>query len=128
MYQNYTIGRNQGVQVFMMTLLVTTPTGEFSIENLMPYFQSPTRNPPSRFGNSKGGILTKGSGSSLHGGGERPGRGSRPLGGGGGPLGASEPLSGGRPPSGGGPPKGGGGGFLVGSACVPFSAPWLGSP
>jgi hypothetical protein len=124
-----TIGGSQGVQVFMMTPLVTLPTSGFSTKNLVPYFQPPTWNPTSRFSNSKGGIPMKGDGNPLHGGGEPLGGGSRPLGGGGVPLGASGPPSGGGPLSGGGFPGGGGlGGFLVGGACVPFDAPWLGPP
>ncbi len=107
---------SQGVQVFVMTPLVTTPTSELFTENQMPYFQSPTQNSPLGIRNSRGGKPMKDNGSLFHGSGRPPRGGNEPSRGGGGP------------PSGGGPPGGGGGGFLVGGACVPFDVPWLGSP
>jgi hypothetical protein len=53
-----TIGGSHGVQASVMTPLVISPTVEFFIENLVPYFQSPAQNPPSRFGNFGGRIPT----------------------------------------------------------------------
>jgi hypothetical protein len=81
----------------MMIPLVIIHVGGFSIGNLMPYFQPPTQNPPLRFGNSRGGIPTRGNGNHFHGSGGPLGGGNIPLGGGGGPP------CGGEPPSGGGP-------------------------
>jgi len=60
-------GRNQGVQAFVVTLVIIDPSSGFSIGNSMPYFQPPTRNPPLGFGNSRGGIPTRGGGSPPHG-------------------------------------------------------------
>jgi hypothetical protein len=106
-----TTGGSRGVQASMMTPSVNAPIGELFTENLVPYFQPPTRNPPTGFSNYKHGIPMGGDGSPPHGSGGPLGGGSRPLGGGGGPLGRSEP------------PSGGGGGFIVGGASVPFGAP-----
>ncbi len=112
-----------------MTPLITIPIGEFFTKNLMPYFQPPTRNPPLGFGNSRGGIPTRGGGSPPHGSGAWPPRGgSRPLGGGGGPLNGSGPPSGSRPPNGERPLRGGGGWFPVGNTSVLFNVPWPSSP
>jgi hypothetical protein len=108
---------SQGVQMPMKAPQVTIPIGEFSIENLVPYFQLPTQSPPFRFGNSKGGIPTGGYRSPPHGNGGPLGRGSKPLGGGGGPQGKNGPQSGG------GPLGGGGSKFLIGGVGVPFGAP-----
>jgi hypothetical protein len=112
----------QGVQVSVMTPLVTTPIGGFSTGNPLPYFQLPAQNPPSKFSNFGGRIPMGGNGSPPHGNGRPLGGGNGPLGGGGGPL------SGGRPLGGGGPPSDGGKFPVGGGANVPFSAPWLGSP
>jgi hypothetical protein len=108
---------NQGVQMSMKAPQVTAPIGEFYIENLVAYFQLPTRSPPFRFGNFKGGIRTGGCGSPPHGNEGPLGRGSRPLVGGGGPQGKDGPQSGK------GPLRGGGGKFFIGGVGVPFSAP-----
>lgn len=99
-----TMGGSQGVQTSMMTPLVNALIGAFFIENLVLYFQLPTRNSPSRFGNSKHGIPTGSNGSPLHKSGGPLGGGRRPLGGGGGPLGRRKPPSGGGPLSGKEPP------------------------
>jgi len=48
---------SHGVQVFAMAPQIIVPTNAFSIENSMPYFQPPTRNPPLRFGNFGSGIV-----------------------------------------------------------------------
>jgi len=45
-----------------MAPLITIPIGEFFTKNPMPYFQPPTRNPPSGFHNFGGGIPTGGGG------------------------------------------------------------------
>lgn len=101
---------SQGVQVSMMIPLGIAPIDKFSTENLVPYFQLPTRNPLSRFSNFGGPIPMRGGGSPLHGNGGPPRGGSGPL------------EGGGKPPSAKGAPRGGGG---IG---VPFGAPWLSSP
>jgi hypothetical protein len=119
---------SQSVQVFVMTPLVIAPIGGFSSKNLVPYFQSPTWNPPTGFDNSRGGIPMESSGSPLHGSGWPPKGGSGPLGRGVGPPSKGGPLNGGGSPSGGGPLGGGEGGFLVGGASVPFGVPWPCSP
>ncbi len=113
--------RSHGVQASVVTPLVTIHVGGFFIENMMPFFQLPTQNPPSRFNNSGGGIPMGGSGSPLHGSGGPP-RGG-PLGGGGGPPCGGRPPSGGGPPSVEGPPEEDGGEFPVGGTSVPFGAP-----
>ncbi len=89
----------------------------------MPYFQSPTQNPPSQFSNYGGGIPTRSSGNLLHGSGRPPRRGIGLLRGGGGPLGKGGPPRGSGPPSGGRPLKGDGSGFPIGGIGVPFGAP-----
>jgi hypothetical protein len=66
----------------------------------MPYFQPPTRNPPSRFDNYGGGMPTKGNGSLFHGNGRPLGGGSEPSKRGGGPPSGGKSLSGNNPPSG----------------------------
>jgi hypothetical protein len=111
----------------MWCLPNTTPISKFSTENLVPYFQLPTRNPPLGFNNYGGGIPTRSSGSPPHGSGRPPGGGNKPLKGSCGPPGKGGPPSGGEPPSGGGPLRGGGCGFLVGGINVAFGAPCLGS-
>jgi len=60
-----------------MTPLITIPIGEFFTKNLMPYFQPPTRNPPSGFNNFGGGIPTGGGGNPFHGSGGPPRGGTR---------------------------------------------------
>ncbi len=105
-----------------MTPSTIVPAGGFSIENLVPYFQSPTWNPPLGFSSSRGAIFIGGGGSPPHESGGLAGGGSKPLGGGG------EPPSGGGSPSGERPPRGGGGRFPIGGACVPFGAPWSSFP
>ncbi len=119
-----TIKGSQGVKAFVMISPITAPIGRFSIRNLMPYFQPPTWNPQSRFGNSRGGILTGSGGSPLHGTGRPQGGGNGPSGGGGGIPSGGRLLDGSGPPSGEGLPGGGGGRFLVGrGASVFFYAP-----
>jgi hypothetical protein len=108
------IGASKGVQMFEMAPQVTNPISGFSIGNLMPYFQPPARNPPSRFGNFGGGIPIGGSGNPLHGSGRPLGRGSGPSRGGGRPLGERRPMAGSGPPNNKGPLGGGGNGFPVG--------------
>jgi hypothetical protein len=104
-----------------MISLITIPTSRFSIKNLMPYFQPPTRNPPLGFDNCRGGILMGSNGSPLHGSGKPPRGANEPSRGGGGPLSGGKPPSGSGPPSGEGFLGGGGGRFLVkGSANVFF--------
>jgi len=80
---------SHGVQMSMLTPPVTIPTSGFSIGSMVPYFQSPTRSPPSKFSNYGGGIPIRGGGSSLHGSGRPPRKGSKPS------LRSGGPLSGG---------------------------------
>ncbi len=97
-----TNGEIKAIQTLVLASQLIAPIGGFSTKNLMPYFWSPTWNPPSRFGKFGGGILTRGSGRPPHGNGGLPRLGSGPSGRG------DEPSSKGGPPSGGGQPSGGG--------------------
>jgi hypothetical protein len=114
---------SQGVQMSMMTPLIIVPIGEFSIQNPMPYFQPPTQNSPSRFGDYKDGKPMGDGSSPPHGSGRPPRGGNKPSRRGNGPLSKGGPPSGGGPLSGRRPPKESGGGFLARSTRVPFGAP-----
>ncbi len=51
---------------------IIIPIGEFFTENLVPYFQPPTQNSPSKFGNSRGGRPIRDGGNPPHGSGGPP--------------------------------------------------------